>query len=50
MSVVRKISQTKVFVTRKKQNELMLVSDCVVFGVKNQGSLKNEEASRLKVH
>ena len=51
MSVVKKFSGNKNSgIRRAKQNRLVLLSNCAVYGKKKLRSIKNQEASRLELH
>ena len=51
MSVVKKFTGNKNSgIRRTKQNRLVLLSNCAVYGKKKLRSIKNQEASRLELH
>ena len=45
MSVVRKILQPNSSVRRTKENRLMLVSNCAIYGKKKSRFIENQQAS-----
>ena len=48
MSVVRDMLPTKILIVRRtKQNMLMFVSSCAIWGKKKLRFIKNQEVSRL---
>ena len=51
VSVVKKFTGNKNSgIRRTKQNRLVLLSNCAVYGKKKLRSIKNQEGSRLELH